>query len=65
MQSTVGLCRHAPLNMIELPQHPRELSNSLPKQRGGGKLDKEDELAKFSALVFFNNADLYRKLNPV
>lgn len=35
MQSAVRLSRHAPLNMIELPQHPRNLSNSLPKQRGG------------------------------
>lgn len=65
MQSTVRLRRHASLNMIELPQHPHDLSNSLPKQRGGGKLDKEEELAKFSALFFFNKADLYRKRNPV
>lgn len=52
MQSTVRLRRHASLNMIELPQHPHDLSNSLPKQRGGGKLDKEEQLAKFSALFF-------------
>lgn len=61
MQSAVRLSRHAPLNMIELPQHPRNLTHYPNKEEEREKVRQGGRVSKvFNILFFFNKVDLFR-----